>query len=410
LTGELNAIKTSKISFIIFGISLVVVGLFLITLIFPSFIVLQFLNQDGGLVEGDPFTLGVLTGPFLVVNLILLVIGILYHKNKLPSPIKNSIKFILKFEISKKVATISFLVLIFGYIAFTVQDLAVYEGDEWLDYKLRIEPYLEEYPYGEAVAITAISHVKNFLLYTSLTLLQNVKIIPYLATLALFLMTYLLTVKISEKRFAGLIAMMILMQSPTFLRYDTLAVYSNFWTLFYVLSLYLIYNKWYISTAAFILSIFSKPLSVIFLPLTLFFIYRSDLSNRKKILLGLSYIAILVGIVTLILSGVKIPGRSLSFDAFDFWVGITSWAVLLRLDLLILILLLPVIVGLFLAARNGIKQADVVLILIIGTLLSGTIMAAFTDFNINPYRYVPFIVFFAIGVGVLLSRKIIERV
>jgi len=408
LTSELNEVKTSKISFIVFGISLVVVGFFLITLIFPSFIVLQFLNQDG-LVEGDPYTLGVLTGPFFAVNLILLEIGILYYKNKLPNIIKNSFKFILKFEVSKKVATISFLVLIIGYIAFTVQDLAIYEGDEWTDYKLRIEPYLEDYPYGEARSSITLAFVKNFLLYISLTLLQNVKIIPYLATLALFLMTYLLTVKITEKRFAGLVAMMILMQSPTFLRYDTLAVYSNFWTLFYVLSLYLIYNKRYISPAVFILSILSKSLSAIFIPLSLFFIYRSELPKRKKILVALSYIIIFGGLAALILSD-EISGLNIVVNNFGFWLGLTSWAFLMRLDFLILIFLLPLTVGLFLAARKGVLQADAVLFLLIGTLLSVTILATFTNYQIHPYRYVPFIVFFAIGVGVLLSRKITQQV
>jgi len=408
LTSELNPIKTSKISFIIFGISLVVVGLFLITLIFPSFITIQFLNQDG-VVEGDPFILGVLTGPFFAVNLILLEIGILYYKNKLPSIIKNSIKFILKFEVSKKIAAISFLVIMFGYIAFTVQDLAVYEGDEWTDYKVRIEPYLEHYPNAKATPNIANAYVKNFLLYTSMTLLQNVKIIPYLATLVLFLMTYLLTVKITEKRFAGLVAMMILMQSPTFLRYDTLAVYSNFWTLFYVLSLYLVYNKWYISPIGFILSILSKTLSVAFFPLSLFFIYRSNLTKRKKILVTLSYIVIIGGIVALALLGTEFTGKTPDFDPPDFWLGLTSWAVLLRMDWLILIFLLPLTVGLFLVARRGNLQAEAILILLIGTLSSGTIMSMFTDFNIQPYRYIPFIVFFAIGVGVLLSRKITER-
>jgi len=259
MTSKLNTKKTSKISFLVFGLSLVIVGLNLITLIFPSFIVLQIFNEEG-IIEGEPFTWGVLTGPFFAVNLILLAIGILYHFNRLPNLIKNSFNFILKFEISKKIAIISFLVIIFGYIAFTVQDLAVYEGDEWPDYALRIEPFLENYPDAKTTANIANNHVKNFLLYTSLTVFQNVKIIPYLATLALFLMTYLLTVKISGKRFAGLIAMLIVMQSPTFLRYDTVAAYSKFCTLFYVISLYLIYNKWYVSPATFILSLFFKTI------------------------------------------------------------------------------------------------------------------------------------------------------
>jgi len=50
-------------------------------------------------------------------------------------------------------------------------------------------------------------------------------------------------------------------------------------------------------------------------------------------------------------------------------------------------------------------MADSILILIAGTLFSAPLLLGFTEFNTQPYRLIPFIVFFAMGVGTLLSRK-----
>ena len=67
---------------------------------------------------------------------------------------------------------------------------------------------------------------------------------------------------------------------------------------------------------------------------------------------------------------------------------------------------MPLTVGLFLTSRRGIKQADSILFLIAGIVFVMPLLAALTYFNIHPYRYVPLVVFFAIGVGTLLSQKI----
>ena len=75
------------------------------------------------------------------------------------------------------------------------------------------------------------------LLDASQTIFQNIKILPFVASILVILFTYLLTVQITEKRFAGIIAILVLIQSHTFLRFDTVAVYENFWVLFYLLSL-----------------------------------------------------------------------------------------------------------------------------------------------------------------------------
>ena len=55
---------------------------------------------------------------------------------------------------------------------------------------------------------------------------------------------------------------------------------------------------------------------------------------------------------------------------------------------------------------NGVKQADSILILIIGTIIAAPLVSFVTDFYfILPYRFIPFIVAMAIGIGVLLAKE-----
>ena len=77
----------------------------------------------------------------------------------------------------------------------------------------------------------------------------------------------------------------------------------------------------------------------------------------------------------------------------------------LRFDVIVLLFLLPLTVGLFLAARRDIIQADSIMVLISGILLSAPFLTGFTDITNQPYRFVPLVVFFAIGVGVILSKR-----
>jgi len=66
---------------------------------------------------------------------------------------------------------------------------------------------------------------------------------------------------------------------------------------------------------------------------------------------------------------------------------------------------LPLTVGLFVAARKRVLHADSIMFFILTMLLLGPLLLAFSDHHNVPYRFVPLIVFFAMGVGVLLSKR-----
>jgi FtsH-binding integral membrane protein len=82
----------------------------------------------------------------------------------------------------------------------------------------------------------------------------------------------------------------------------------------------------------------------------------------------------------------------------------------LRYDLVIILSLLPLTLGLFFKFRKEDSKADSILVLILTALLAGPVFAMLTSFleigfPVLPYRFLPLIVFVAVGIGVLLSRK-----
>jgi len=97
---------------------------------------------------------------------------------------------------------------------------------------------------------------------------------------------------------------------------------------------------------------------------------------------------------------------NIEFNELKFISGFSAFSAQFRFDGLILMFMLPLTVCLFIASRNGMKEADSIMVLMSGVLLLAAILPGFTAFTNNPYRFIPFLVFFAMGVGTLLSRRI----
>lgn len=394
------------ISIAIFVFALVIVLINTVSLVFPSLIVSLI---DGLETADNPFELGALFLPLLLTNGAVLIFGILYYTKKLPRLVQSGVNFIRNFEISRSIAAIVFAAIIFSYIGLSMEDLSIDESKVYGDLQ-RIKGVLDKWPFESDIPALSNLHVKNFLLKSSDFLFQNLRVVPFIVSILLVALTYFFTVEFTKKRFAGIVAMMVLVQSYTFQVFDTIATYENSWVLFYLLSLYLVMKKWFLSPISYVASIFSKPLTAPYLPMTLFFTYLSDIPRKKKFYILISYIIIaIVGIIGLFIIGIDFGGeiaqRGLTFDYYDFWSAFTAWSFQLRFDSLFLLFIVPLTVTLFLISRKGFPQADSALVLIVGTIIAMPLLAAFTGFNLHPYRYVPLLVFFAIGVGALLSKN-----
>jgi hypothetical protein len=394
------------VSIAVFGFALVIVLMNTVSLLFPALYVSLL---DGLEVEGDPFELGVFFVPIVLTNVSVLIFGVLYYTKKMPRLVRGGIDFIRSYEVSRGIAAVLFAAIIFSYIGLSIPDLSIDESQTYGDFQ-RVKRVVDKWPFEKDVPELSILHVKNFLLKSSDFFFQNLRVIPFVVSILLVALTYFFTVELTQKRVAGLVAMMVLVQSYTFQVFDTIASYENSWVLFYLLSLFLILKRWYLSPVSYVASIFSKALTAAYLPMTLFFTYISDIPRKRKFYILFSYIAIAIaGIVGVYAMGVDFGGeiaqRGLTFDYYDFWNAFAAWSFQLRFDYTFLLFIIPLTVALFLVSRKGATQADSALILIAGTIIAMPLLAAFSGYNLHPYRYIPLVVFFAIGVGVLLSKK-----
>ena len=381
-------------------------GMITISIIFPSLFSSIFGKFPTDII---PFELGISSIPVIVSNIILILFGILYYKKKLPGSISNSINKIRTFEISKKPCLIILLIIFSIYIGFSIPDLSLNEAENWPDFVI-LQHAFEIWPYGESDNIYVEEqndrYVRMFLLTTSHDVFDNVKILPFFASILVILFTYLLTVQITEKRFAGIIAIIVLIQSHTFLRFDTVAVYENFWVLFYLISIYIIKKQWVLSPVFYILSFFTKAFVAPFFIMTLFFGFSSTISLKKKLSLLISYMFIIAVSLILIFYGDSLYPNVINIDPTKFFIGLATFGPLLRFDYLLLLTFLPVVIGLTVLAKTNDRVVNSVLFLILGTLLAGPALIVFTNFyEILPYRYIPFIIFFSIGFSLFFSKK-----
>ena len=400
--------NSNKVSYAVFFCALVVVLLTLTTVIFPALFSSSFGLYSENL---NAFELGHQSIFLIVSNIVIFGFGIAYYKKKIPSSLAGVIEKVRTFEIPKKAAIIILLIILGVYIGLSAPELLLDEGTEWADYDAVLVPGLELWPFGESDNIYIQEqndrYVRMFLLDVSLDIFQNIKFLPFIASILVVFFTYLITVQFCQKRFAGLIAVIVLLQSYTFLKYDTVAVYENFWVLFFLISIYAIQKKWFLSPVFYILAFFTKAYIAPFFILTLFTTYRTQISKRNKIAILISYVIVVGLAVGLISLADSVYPNVIEINESKFILGFQSISSQLRFDLFFITTLLPVTVGLLFLSKNNLKHADSILFLIFGTILASPLLVMFTfHYEILPYRFIPLLVFFSIGVGMFFSKKL----
>ena len=406
-----NLGNSQIISYAVFFPTITVVILTLVSLIFPAL----FSSYFGMFAENlNPFESNNLSIFLVVSNIIIFSFGIAYYKKKIPSLLSGIIEKIRTFEIPKKAALISLAVILAIYIGLSAPEIFLDEGKQWDDYNGILIPALEIWPSGESpydiIQEQNDRYVRMFLLDTSLDVFQNIKLLPFIASILVVIFTYLITVQFCQKRLAGIISVIVLLQSYTFLKFDTVAVYENFWVLFFLISLYVIEKKWFLSPIFYILAFYTKAYVAPFFLMTLFTTYRSQISRRTKIAILISYIMIVSITISLIFLGDTIYPNVIDINYSKFILGFQVIIAQLRFDLFFIMALLPVTVGLLFLSKNKLKHADSILILIFGTIISSPILVMLTSYyDILPYRFVPLLVFFSIGIGMFFSKKLADR-
>jgi hypothetical protein len=358
--------------------------------------------------EEEVFQTGPLAGLLILVNGV--IFGIYFLKNKFPQKISTPLLKIINFRLSKKVTIITIMIILSVYTIVTVPE---FQKDEEFDDFFTMEKRLNESIRDNRFTIEDVingnqnysiaePHAKYTLLLISEKIFGDFRVIAFFASISLLVLTYLITEAITKNKLAGLVSLLLVIQSNLFLSFDTSAVYSNFWILFYLLSLYLVVKVWFATPVLFGVSVFCKMLTVVFIPMSVFFVFNSEISKKQKIMVISSMIILLVagGVVFL---ETQESDKLTYFKIERFLESFASFSFQMRLDVITVLFLLPLIFGLFLSSKKF-KHANSISILISGVLLSGPILAGITDQTNQSYRFIPIIVFFAIGVGILFPR------
>ena len=393
------------IMWIIFIIGFSIIVFSIISVIFPGLLI-SVIGDDEFL---EPFEISVMGIPIIVTNIIIISLIILHNRHALPNSIVVYIQKIFSFDLSQKYSLILLIIVLGIYVALSADEITIYELNQYGDF-LIVERAIEIWPDQESenkyVSEQLSRHVRMALLVASEEIFNNVKILPFVASIFLLITTYFLAVRFSKKNFTGLIAVVLTLQSSTFFTYDTIAVYENFWVLFYVFSIYLIFQKPKVSSIFYILSIFSKAITILMLPISILVTIFADISSKKKIFVIITHLVVLAASLIIFQLSNTIYGNVININVSEFVTGFSTLAFNLRFDVVLLLFLLPVTIGLFLKARNGSKNAISLMILICGTILVTPVLEMITNFYfVYPYRYVPLVVFFAISFSSIFSKE-----
>lgn len=386
---------------LVFIFSIIIVIASLASVVFPAIFTLSY---DGiiSTYTPDRYEPGAMAVPTVIVGISSLVLLFFYKTNR----VNLHLEKLSRFEPSHKISIIIISILLVAYIAASTPELS--EPELWGDYPAvrdRIDLWTIE-----SISQGFEPHLRYFMIKLSGDIFDNQKVLPLAASTLLLLITYMVTQKITNSRLSGIVALVIVLQSNVFLTYDTSITYTNFWILLYMISLYCMYRFWPLAPIAYALSIPAKAITAAFVPMSIYFVLQSGLPKRTKLAITASVLIVCIGII--IAASSSQAGTEAApevFSSAEFMAGLASFGNQLRFDWIVTVGLFPLIIGLYMAARRGVQHADTMMIFISGMLLLAPLITAFTNQTNQPYRFLPLVVFFGIGTGVLLS-KILRQV
>ena len=178
-------------SYLVFLSTLSFVLISLFAIIFPGFFLSTYFPYDTDL---EPFETSIWLIPVLSFSILFLILGFTYYKKKLPDKIYDCITFLLNFEISKRATLIIIITILVFYIGFSVNELSINEDGQWEDYQI-LKRALEIWPSTESDDIYIQEqnsrYVRMTLLVSSIEIFQNIKILPFVASVFLLVTTFL---------------------------------------------------------------------------------------------------------------------------------------------------------------------------------------------------------------------------
>ena len=197
--------KSSILNYGVFVFSISVVLLCCVSVIFPALIqstTSVFSKFPFYTPQVYPFEIGALAIPFVILNGILLLVGIVFYK-------KNySLNRLFNFDVSKKIATVAIIIILSAYIVTVIPEFETKEEfNDFVGIEKRLSESIRDNRFAIEDAISGNQnysviepHVKYSLLITSEKVFGDYRVIAFFASISLLIVTYFITKEITKKR------------------------------------------------------------------------------------------------------------------------------------------------------------------------------------------------------------------
>jgi len=301
---------------------------------------------------------------------------------------------------------LALIIILSTYVLVTVWEVEPASDMKYPDYVDHIIPFLDnckldEYPTRWDKSENDMGHTRSPLKWHSICLSDkafgNENVIPFLFSIGCLGLTYYLGYKIGGHEMVGSVAMLVMMFTNAFTRWDTSATYDQSWSFFLLCSVSLLYVKPKWSWVSYICSVLSKALSILYIPMYLY--HAKQVGQLKWALVSVVVIICIAVILISTLGFMKgLAGGDIELNLDDFITGLWVWIPLFADDPIIMFV--PVVLA-WLAIQR-IRNWSIPFVWVVGIILSVPIILGFTDQLVHPYRFVPMVSFVGIAVGMMV--------
>lgn len=270
-----------------------------------------------------------------------------------------------------------------------------------------VDRYLATCSLGEMPNMRA--PLKLYTLCLSDQVFGNVRTVPFVFTVLLFPVTFLLASRITKNHTCGAIACFLLLGSKIVGLLGPTMAFSPDWALLFLGSIYMIYRHPLLVGPLFLGSMAMKGVGFLVLPILIYWIIRSDTPREYKTISLMSLGAVTMVILGLWLSGntllIQQDGFRLNLDQVSYGIGQIQYV--FRHDQLQYVLIPISMANLFLMRAN--HAARSMLYMSVSYLSLVFLLPMFSNYMMYDYRMIPLIVLSAIGCAMVPMNPAIGR-
>lgn len=245
--------------------------------------------------------------------------------------------------------------------------------------------------------------LKQWMLCGSERVFGNINVVPFLFSVGLIPMTYLLARKITNSEIRSLVAASLLLGSPIIAYLGTSAALTSDWAFFLISSMYFVYRKPEIALLFFIASLSAKGLPLLILPAMIYFIWQTKLPSRNITVLLFVDIGIIMCIIPFLGVTSIIQDNGFAYHPEEFDHAVKDLWFVFRSDKLQFIIL-PLSAFIIYKSKNQMAKP---LLVLMGMFYSMVfLLPIFSIYQMFDYRMIPLVVWGAIGITFYTPKKV----